>query len=806
MDFVTPEQISGLGAEEIGRRYGMKASGLVLVPVPWRPPFILLSSQTYVDWLAADRTFSDESEAALERVLPDIEAVLGSACMLRSSATDETIDERGNYRSFEVDLATGAANFLAKCGEIFEHYQAKGGCGEMCLILQVRVAPLRQGFLSNELRLVDKPYRWAVQSEIMAASGTVTQTTTLSAKQAPDFAVDDPLICPVVHEMNGRLRSVARHFWKDTKGRLLLEWCWDGSRLWIVQRDHSLERKGGVNPFRLLQKSAAVPTAESGSVFQRYQVGSSSPWNKLKKVANFGTGNTPPPHRLFYATAATLRAALEKRGGQGALAEEVDNLTGGRAVVRTDALEGGYNRHKTNTVTGTEAVLWIKRRLKAIRKDSEIVFILHAFIYARAAAWSYYKRGDPQVRVDGLWGLADGMQFYPFDTFLHFPKSKREIETTRFKSHVLVECDDGEWRVMDVAEQFARRRSLSKQEVADIAERTVEIAKRTDTDVQVMWFCGIPEQFGLGANLPWYMATPEQNIIEHRSHLLRSILVRDANDLPNLNQFAANSVKVILEPLGEDIRSDTFINLVAKACRRLSLPVEIRGSILSHAYHQLNKAGVQVFCAEPGKTALEIRQRKSFDKIVRDQIPEFIEEKGESVTAAQISSDELVEALIGKLLEEVTEFLTASSPASKIEELADILEVLRGLITSSGATMKDVEAKADKKREKRGGFERGIVLRSTTLQASEPEDALFKEIRTDHQSRVKLRDLADRGRRPDRATLPTEQLFANQIVQRTLEVGRQHVVIRAEMEAGNIILTLERVTDLSDRDQIDLLR
>jgi hypothetical protein len=52
------------------------------------------------------------------------------------------------------------------------------------------------------------------------------------------------------------------------------------------------------------------------------------------------------------------------------------------------------------------------------------------------------------------------------------------------------------------------------------------------------------------------------------------------------------------------------------------LPVEVRGSILGHAYHQLLEAGVVVFTAEPSKKVLEVREGKAFDKLVRDQIPD----------------------------------------------------------------------------------------------------------------------------------------------------------------------------------------
>lgn len=740
------------------------------------------------------------------QLLKSVEHIVGPTWMLRSSATDETVQERGNYLSLECRSADDTNTSADALHQIFSDYREKGGAGRMCLILQKKVDATNEGYLSNELRLVDKPYRWIVQAEITTADGVVAETTSVSAKQGSAFSINDPLICTSMGELKTRLRSVAQHFWKSSKGRLLIEWCWDGSRLWLVQRDQCAEKTDGLNPFNLLDKSLSAPSLEDGVYFKRHQPGSSSPWPKLKKVATYGTGIAPPPHRLFYANAATIRQALTSKSTRDELVEEINALTNGRAVIRTDKLGGGFNLDRTHTVDGAAAAEWLRLQLEKVENDAETVFILHAFIHARAAAWSYYKRGDSHVRIDGLWGLADGMQYYPCDTYVYHPRPDKEISTLRFKSHVLIEAEGGEWKIVDVDHQYARKRSLTKAQVKEIAKRTIEISGRTDADAQVMWFAGIPEQFGLGENLPWFSAPPEQNLAEHRSHLLRSITISTIADIEKLEGLQPNSVKVILKPDGENIRSDKFIETVNEVCTRLNLPVEIQGSILSHAYHQLDKAGVHVFCAEPGKTHLEIRQRKSFDKIVRDNIPTYIENKGESVTSSRLDDEELERALVGKLLEETSELLSAKSPEHKAEELADMLEVLRGFASASKISFEEVERKAEKKRRKRGGFELGVVLRITNLASDEPDtQVLFSELKNDLRSRVKLSDLSDRGRRTDKAVLPADRLLSNEIIRKSLQLKQQTVTIRAEMESGNVVIVVEGISDLPDGNQLNFI-
>jgi hypothetical protein len=66
-----------------------------------------------------------------------------------------------------------------------------------------------------------------------------------------------------------------------------------------------------------------------------------------------------------------------------------------------------------------------------------------------------------------------------------------------------------------------------------------------------------------------------------------------------------------------------------------------------------------------------------------------------------------------KIYEEAHELLAARTPDEVEGELADLLEVVRGLAASTGVNWDDVLARADAKRKKRGGFETGTVLLET---------------------------------------------------------------------------------------------
>ncbi len=96
-------------------------------------------------------------------------------------------------------------------------------------------------------------------------------------------------------------------------------------------------------------------------------------------------------------------------------------------------------------------------------------------------------------------------------------------------------------------------------------------------------------------------------------------------------------------------------------------------------------------------------------KLVRDRIPELIEASGRSAVTRTVSEDDLRVALLAKLREETAE-LTAAPPEDLLEELADVLEVVRSLASVLGIRWSDVIGAADRKLDERGGFDRGLVL------------------------------------------------------------------------------------------------
>ena len=97
---------------------------------------------------------------------------------------------------------------------------------------------------------------------------------------------------------------------------------------------------------------------------------------------------------------------------------------------------------------------------------------------------------------------------------------------------------------------------------------------------------------------------------------------------------------------------------------------------------------------------------KTYNKLVRDRIPEIIEATGAKCNVRILSDEEYIKMVDAKLDEEIAEYHADQN----IEELADILELIRAVTLARGYTLEELEAVRASKAEKRGGFNDKIFL------------------------------------------------------------------------------------------------
>jgi len=98
---------------------------------------------------------------------------------------------------------------------------------------------------------------------------------------------------------------------------------------------------------------------------------------------------------------------------------------------------------------------------------------------------------------------------------------------------------------------------------------------------------------------------------------------------------------------------------------------------------------------------------KVYHKLVRDKIPQIIEDAGKKCEITiEENNDKVIELLEMKVLEEWQEY----QESKDMEEIADVLEVLLALAARKGVSREQLFEIAAEKTEQRGGFEKGIIL------------------------------------------------------------------------------------------------
>ena len=99
-----------------------------------------------------------------------------------------------------------------------------------------------------------------------------------------------------------------------------------------------------------------------------------------------------------------------------------------------------------------------------------------------------------------------------------------------------------------------------------------------------------------------------------------------------------------------------------------------------------------------------------YHKLVRDLIPQVIEADGKTCVTRVLAPSEHLGEIKVKMQEEALEFQEAASPTDAVEELADILELVHAALHVYGVSYEELEQVRVQKKEKRGGFSKGIYL------------------------------------------------------------------------------------------------
>lgn len=104
-----------------------------------------------------------------------------------------------------------------------------------------------------------------------------------------------------------------------------------------------------------------------------------------------------------------------------------------------------------------------------------------------------------------------------------------------------------------------------------------------------------------------------------------------------------------------------------------------------------------------------------YNKLVRDNIPDFHQKNGHIVKGRTISGDELLSALCRKLHEEADGVEAALSREEPIEEVGDVQQIINDLCALQDISSEELKAAMQAKAARKGGFQKGEYIEVVTI-------------------------------------------------------------------------------------------
>jgi predicted house-cleaning noncanonical NTP pyrophosphatase (MazG superfamily) len=718
---------------------GRKAMGLLELPGAWTPSFVVVGVAE-VSSIAAAGSFELQrallakviGEPSIDRMMSDIDRVI-----VRSSAIGEGINDRGAFESVECD-ADSASLGASILDAIRLNKAFPGGINfeGLGLVIQRFVRPLRRGHASNERRVSRRHDSWLIEvtglgDELIDQYRVTDRPSRISGRAGQPFAVSSEA------ELGEALRDVtASTSLLASRGRRHLEWIWDGFQVWIVQNDIETPHHGGPPGDGWTREAVGPPESMVTFVSAQDAIGD---WQKARCVRVFAEIGLPTSELFVMENPEVLRI-LAKSGTPlpAGLLHDIDELCRAPVVVRSDRARTSPSRDgvllpRTETCLQASQVVDFMRRTaeyfaaEGIGEDG-FCFLVHRFIPATAGTYSLARPNIAKVRVDSTWGVPDGLLYLPHDSF---EVDLRDLDATWSKlqcKHSYVDIRaDGSWYERAAGSPWDWTDSIDRDDLQTVATQAALIADHVKAPVEVMHFIGPPKLSGLPSCLPWFFRETDAlaRIVERAPRFARARkTIRTPADLKGLEselETGAGSVKSIgLSASCEFLRDKAFVYRVGEVAIRFGLPVDLQGSVLAHVFYMLRGAGVNVRAYEHVEPPAP--EPRVFDKLVRDDVPRTIENAGERAVSVRVSGEELRQLLRQKAVEESLELFAATSDDDVLAETADLLEVVEAICRAFGLSDEDVQNAMQRKREKRGGFSDGVVLKATFIPSTLPSN------------------------------------------------------------------------------------
>jgi predicted house-cleaning noncanonical NTP pyrophosphatase (MazG superfamily) len=739
---MTPKYLFESSESNDSKIVGLKASNLYQFKNV-SPEFIVLSSDFYNDLKNSEFIFSENYNKVISEISKLLQKKQFDKVILRSSCTSEELKDRGKFLT-EIS-SSSVSSIKSTLLTIYNDFNKsnKDENRSLAIIIQEYKIPKVQGHLSNERRVDKSEKVWIIEREFASPLNTEAEKITVNTEVLNIF--DDSIKrCFNINTLNKNLNTVAA--WFSSKARRVhIEWLWDGVNFWIVQVDYEEPIEKGVKPandWYSVQNKRQKFICDF-EVFESVE-SSKLDWFKIKCVKKFVECKLPywgihvleNPKILSELSLGEINSSLER---------DLKKLLITPIIVRSDVKKNnGASENLTVLLPRTETLYDFQSVVKFLIEKSryfignglasdKFSFLIHQFVPSNAGAFSYATPGIDRVRIDSTWGIVEGLYFHPHDSFEVKLSEKKINRKIRCKNQYIDFDKNGNWYSKNAGTSFDWKPSLNDSQLRTIAKYSQDLANSVGNSITVMFFVNNKKFYP--EILPWIfqenqIPTTETNYtnVFFSDKKITITSIEDFENFKNNETSISSKVKLLIKLKPELYRDKNFIEEIATFSKKKNFVIDIEGSILSHPYYVFQSMGVNVRCVDPFKVSYDSQE---FHKLVRDKIPVLIENHQESALVTKVNSNELLQLLKEKAIEEALELYWSKNNDEVVEEMADLLEVIVGACKAYGIDFEEIKNIAKRKREKRGGFENGVLLVATKenslFQLIDKKSMLFKD-------------------------------------------------------------------------------
>lgn len=732
--FINLDGIKELSPDEITiGLVGEKAYGLSCIPINWTLPYFVISS----DFLKSDL---NEFEKWLTIIKNHINTMFGNIenIIIRSSSSNEGLLERGQL--FSINDSMSNFDFLLKRYFTKFNQENKDTIKSIPLVIQKHIlANSSLGHLSNERRISEQKRDWVGEFEDeFKFENKHFKIPLREWREQINF--NEYLNCKLICSSKDSVKEILKipATWAThNKLRIHYEWIWDGYFLYIVQADEEKETFG-LDPTKIV-KYNFLDINFKPTILEILDKSHANKYSKINNLFIYKNLNLTIAPLYILENKIVLKEIID-----GKISIELENdlneLIKNPLMIRMDINTCKQEkqllpREEFRDISMVKKWLIEKANIfkdKILDEKIDIGFLFHNFIPASSSAFAYANPNSRKVLIEALWGLPEGLYYNSHDKYVIDTKAIHEnkdldnytIESKKsYKKYFVRSNEDGVWNTEELKAPFDWKLTIPENSkwLKEIALFSKMIALKVNKPLSIMWFIDVPKEISPNQILPWHHEEFNFELVSmskksrKKTTFDKSFIINTLSQLLNLEkEIEENTFKIKrihIQPMEDKLlRDKEIIEKIAYLAKKSNAIILLEGSILSHAFYQLAKTGAQVEIYHPFD---EFEDKQEFNKLVRDKIPEYIEEGGEIVNIVKLEKESIVLALKDKLVEETFEVFDSNDEDELLSELADVSEVIDSILYHLNIKKESLLNKQEKKRIKVGSFLEGKILIDT---------------------------------------------------------------------------------------------